>query len=378
MDRFGDFVVRRREVLLWGMAALMIVLALGLSRIELNDEFVKYFGKRFQVRTDTDFVEKNLSGIYTIEYSLYSGEEGGISNPEYLAKVEEFANWFRGQPRVKNVNSITDIMKRLNLNMHGDDAAYYRMPDERSLAAQYLLLYEMSVPFGMDLNNQINVDRSSTRLTVLLENLPSREVRDLEERGRQWLKENAPPEMSTYGTGLSLIFAYFSKRNINSMLGGTILALILISGILIFALRSLKIGLLSLLPNLTPAMMAIGLWGFVVGQVGVAVSVIGVLSLGLVVDDTIHFLSKYLRAKRELGKNSAEAVQYAFHTVGRALFSTSVILASGFLVLSLSGFKINAWMGLLTAIAIGFALMADFLFLPPLLLLTKWTGSESK
>lgn len=118
--------------------------------------------------------------------------------------------------------------------------------------------------------------------------------------------------------------------------------------------------------------------GFVVGQVGVAVSVIGVLSLGLVVDDTIHFLSKYLRAKRELGKNSAEAVQYAFRTVGRALFSTSVILASGFLVLSLSGFKINAWMGLLTAIAICFALMADFLFLPPLLLLTKWTGSKSK
>lgn len=378
MDRFGDFVVRRRKVLLWGMAALMIVLSLGLFRIELNDDFVKYFGKRLQVRTDTDFVEKNLSGIFTIEYSLYSGEEGGISNPEYLAKVEEFANWFRAQPRVKNVNSITDIMKRLNLNMHGDDPAYYRIPDQRSLAAQYLLLYEMSVPFGMDLNNQINVDKSSTRLTVLLENLSSREIRDLEERGRQWLKENAPPEMFTYGTGLSLIFAYFSKRNINSMLGGTILALILISGILMFALRSVKIGLLSLLPNLTPAMMAIGLWGFVIGQVGVAVSVIGVLSLGLVVDDTIHFLSKYLRAKRELGKNSAEAVRYAFHTVGRALFSTSVILASGFLVLSLSGFKINAWMGLLTAIAIGFALMGDFLFLPPLLLLTKWPGSKSK
>jgi predicted RND superfamily exporter protein len=115
-------------------------------------------------------------------------------------------------------------------------------------------------------------------------------------------------------------------------------------------------------------MMALGLWGLIMRRVNLSVSVLAAMSLGLVVDDTIHFLNKYLYAKRQLHMNPPEAIRYTFHTVGGALFKTSAILVSGFLVLSLSGFKVNSYMGLLTAIAIAFALLADFLFLPPLLL----------
>jgi hypothetical protein len=174
--------------------------------------------------------------------------------------------------------------------------------------------------------------------------------------------------MFTYGASPTIMFSHISKRNIEGMLTGTAIALVLISGILIFALRSPKLGLVSLIPNLSPALMAFGLWGYLITQVGLGLSIVTAMSLGIVVDDTIHFLSKYLRARRELSMDALEAVCYSFKTVGKALWVTSFILIAGFVVLSFSGFRMNSDMATLTAIALVFALMADFLFLPPLLI----------
>lgn len=368
MNRLGDFVVRKRKPLFWGMVVFILVLFTGIQRIELYDIFTEYFDKRYAFRTDTDFIRDNLTGIDMVEYSLESGKEGGVSSPEYLAKLEEFTQWYRSQPEVMHVSSLADIMKRLNKNMHGDNPAYYKIPKDKELAAQYLLLYEMSLPFGMDLNNQIDVAKSATRFSVTLKRLTTNKMREIAQRGEEWLRKNAPASMVTAGMGPTVMFSYISKRNIISMLGGTTVALILISGILIFALRSFKIGIISLIPNLVPAGMAFGLWGLIVGQVGLALSIVTAMSLGIVVDDTVHFLSKYIRARRELGMDSTEAVRYSFQTVGKALLVTSIILIVGFFVLTFSGFKLNSDMGLLTAIAITFALLTDFLFLPPLLM----------
>jgi predicted RND superfamily exporter protein len=254
--------------------------------------------------------------------------------------------------------------------MHGDDSAFFKLPDERDLAAQYLLLYEMSLPYGLDLNNQIDVDKSSIRIIATIETLSSNELIALNNRAYTWLKENTSHiDLSANpGSGTALMFANIGKRNIKSMLVGTTLALFMISIILIFAFRSLKIGLISLLPNLIPAALGFGLWGIFVGEVGLALSVVTGMTLGIVVDDTVHFLSKYLRARREQGLSSEDAVIYAFSTVGRALVVTSIVLIAGFLVLSLSSFELNSGMGLLTAIVIAFALIADFLLLPTLLM----------
>jgi predicted RND superfamily exporter protein len=339
----------------------------GIIVIDLNDDWVGYFGKRYEIRRASDFVNENLSGLYAIEYSLDSGERGGINKPEFLGKVEEFANWYRDQPKVIHVNTITDIVKRLNKNMHGDDENYYRIPQQRNLAAQYLLLYEISIPFGLDLNNQVNVDKSATRMIVGFQKLTTRELLIMEEKSRQWLSEYAP-DMHTYGSGLAPIWAHISYRNIKSMLSASILALISISVILIIALRSFKFGVLSLIPNLSPAFMAFGLWGLVKGQVGLALSVVVAMTLGIVVDDTIHFITKYIRARQVLNINPSGAVRYAFNTVGTALWVTTVALVAGFLVLTFSGYRMNAEMGLLTAITILFALLLDFLFLPTLLM----------
>jgi len=379
MDRFGRFVVDRRKPLLMGMMAITLLFVSSVPMNTLNDQFVKYFDKRYAFRTDTDFIVDNLTGIYLVEYSLGSGEEGGVSNPEYLQKLEEFADWYKEQAQIIHVNSLTDVMKRLNKNMHGDDPAYYKIPDDRELSAQYLLLYEMSLPYGLDLNNQINIKKSATRFTVTLESVTTNEMLALEEKAQNWLLANGLPSMQVPGASTTIMFSHISERNINSMLSGTSIALVLISFILIFSFRSVKIGLISLIPNLIPAGMAFGFWGLLVGQIGVGTSIVAGMSLGIVVDDTIHFLSKYLRAKREKGMDSHGAVRYAFHNVGTALWVTSIILAAGFFVLTFSGFALNSEMGILTAITIGFALATDFLLLPPLLMrLEKPTMGGSK
>jgi hypothetical protein len=152
------------------------------------------------------------------------------------------------------------------------------------------------------------------------------------------------------------------------MLGASLVALVLISAILSLALRSFKLGLLSLIPNLAPALMAYGIWGLTVGQVGLGLSVIAAMTLGIVVDDTVHFMSKYLRARREHDLDPAGAVRYSFNTVGTAMWITTLALVAGFMVLALSGYNMNADMGLLSAITISLALILDFMFLPTLLM----------
>jgi uncharacterized protein len=373
MHKVGDFVIKQRHKLIWGMAILVSILVASVPRNELNDVFVHYFDDSVSFRTDSDFMTENLSGLYIIDYSLDSGEPGGISNPAFLGEVAAFADWYRAQPETIHVNTLTDIMKRLNKNMHADDPGQYRLPEERNLAAQYLLLYEMSLPYGLDLNNQINVEKSATRFTATLQTMSTNELLALDQRASTWLQNNAPhisgDVVAKQGSGTTMMFAHIGKRNIISMLVGTTLALIGISFILILALRSVKIGLLSMIPNLVPAAMGFGLWGLLVGEVGLSLSIVAGMTLGIVVDDTVHFLSKYLRARREKGLNAEEAVRYAFRNVGMALFTTSVVLVVGFMVLSLSSFELNSGMGLLTAIVITFALLADFLLLPPLLML---------
>lgn len=368
MQALGDFVVRQRAKIMWGMLAVVVGLVMFIPANELNDEFVNYFDETIEFRTDTDYITDNLTGMYQISYSLGAGESGGISEPIYLETLERFAEWYRQQPGVLHVGVFSDVMKRVNRNMHGDQPAWYRIPDLRELAAQYLLLYEMSLPYGLDLNNQINLDKSATRMDVSLESLSTNQLLALEDRAQSWLYENAQSSMHGSGASPAIMFAHIGYRNVRSMLLGTVIALVLISLILVFALRSLKMGVISLIPNLVPAAMAFGLWGMFVGQVGLALSVVVGMTLGIVVDDTVHFMSKYQRGRREQGLSSQDAVRYAFSTVGMALWVTSLALIAGFLVLSLSAFELNSSMAQLTATTIMLALVADFLLLPTLLM----------
>ena len=378
IDKLSDWVINNRNSLFWSMMIIIIVLSAKIPQIQIDEKFNEYFDTRYQFRGDNDYVIEHLTGFESIEYSLNAADSGGVSNPVYLKKVDEFAQWYRQQPGVMYVGTLTDTMKRLNKNMHGDDETYYRLPEERDLSAQYLLLYELSLPFGLDLNNQINIDKSSTRFTAILESVSTQHALALEKRAQKWLRENAPPEMASHGASPLIMFSHIAKRNIDSMMIGNTLALLLISAILIAVLRSFKLGLISTVPNLVPMFMTFGLWGWVVGEIGLAVSVVAPVALGIIVDDTVHFLSKFRRARVELGKTTEEAIRYSFHTVGPALFLTSLILVCGFLVLTFSGFRMNVQLGYMTTISIIFALLADFLFLPTLIMKLSNPITENK
>ena len=368
LNTLAEFVINKRRPLLVAMSLMVLVSVANLPRNELNDVFLHYFDKSLTFRADSDFMIENLTGLDFINYSLESGESGGISNPDFQRDIENFSLWLEQQPEIRHVDRFTNIMKRLNKNMHGDDQSFYSLPQERDLAAQYILLYEMSLPYGLDLNNQVNVDKSSTKVTATTEVLSSRAMIALNERTLEWAKNNAPSFVNTESAGISLMFSYIGQRNIVAMLIGTTIALVLISGILIFALRSPKLGFVSLLPNLAPAAVGFGLWGIFVGQVGLSLSIVAGMTFGIVIDDSVHFLSKYLRARRESGLSSEDAVRYAFRTVGRALVVTTLTLVVGFSVLATSKFQMNSGMGLMTGIIITLALIMVFLMLPPLLM----------
>ena len=217
------------------------------------------------------------------------------------------------------------------------------------------------------MNNQIDSSRSATRVSVSAETLSSQELLDLNEHAEAWLKENAPHVDSVNSTGPAALFAYIGQRNIRAMLIGTMVVLLAISAILLFAFRSLRLGLISIVPNLVPAALGFGVWGLAVGQVGLSLSVVVAMTVGIVVDDTVHFLSKYRRARRELGQGPEEAVRYAYDTAGRAVFTTTIVLVAGFLIFAFSPFVPTAQVGVLTAIIIAFALLADLTLLPVLL-----------
>jgi predicted RND superfamily exporter protein len=369
MEGLAEFVIRNRRRLLYGMSALALALSAGMLRFEINDRPAEYFDESIEFRRATDFAIDNLSGFYGMNFSLDAGESGGISNPGYLKVVSDFVDWMRARPDVAHVTTITDTMKRLNKSMHGDDPAYYRLPDDRELAAQYLLLYEMSVPFGLDLNDQINVDKSATRLTVTNADIDFRRLKEFKVEAEAWLAQHGLPSMrDAQGSSPAVMFAFIGQRNVEAMVQGTAVAFALISLVLIVTLRSVRIGVISIIPNVVPISMAFGIWALLFRQADFAISIVAGVSVGIIVDDTIHFLAKYLRGRREQGLGSADAVRYAFRTVGNALWANSLILVFGFTALAWSNFWPNATMGLLTAVAIGVALVADFFLLPPLLM----------
>ena len=365
-ERLGNFVITRRTVLLWSGSIVVVALATGVPRNETSDNWLHHFDDRFTFRTDTDFIVENLTGLDRLEYSLNSEREGGITNPEYLHTVEAFAEWFRAQPEVHHVQAFPDIVKRVNKNLNGDNLEFYRIPDDPELAAQILLLYEFSLPFGADLNDRMDVAKSATRMTVVLKNTSTRNHLDIDARAQDWLQANAPG-LAGAASGFTMISAHLSDQNVSSMLKGTIIATGIISLILLVVLRSIRIGLICLVPNFVPAIMAFGLWGHFVGYVGLGASVVTAIAIGIIVDDTIHFLTKYRKVRGE-GLSAPESIYTTIRTVGPALWATTAILTAGFLVFASSGYEPSWVLGILVSLTIVFALIADLLLLPALLM----------
>jgi predicted RND superfamily exporter protein len=367
MEKLADWVIKHNKIILPVSSAVMLFFACLVPLNELNDEATKYFDTSTEFRQSVDKQEETISGMSSISWGLYSGEENGINNPKFTQVISDFSDWLRVQPETDHVMTISDTLKRLSKSMNGDNEDFYRLPKDRELTAQYLLMYEMSLPYGLDLNNQLNIDKSSTRIVSTLKNLGSKEYVAMELRAMEWFALNAPQVRMT-ASSPTLMFAHIGETNMDSMIISMTVAMFLISILLIFALRSFRLGMISLIPNIGPAAVGFGIWALISGEINLGLSIVVSMTLGIIVDDTVHFLSKYQRARND-GQNAEQAIRYAFSSVGRAMTITTLVLCTGFSLLTLSAFRMNADMGMATSIIIFVALVVDFLFLPAFLLL---------
>ncbi|MGI0119263.1 efflux RND transporter permease subunit [Zooshikella sp. RANM57] len=377
MPYLAKKLVQHPYAFLVGSLLLSLLLISGLSQNKINETFIAFFDNSFEFRQNAEAIDHHLTGLHRIDYILPTDKAEGIFQPSYQQTLAELSHWLRQQPEVAHVETYSDIIKRLNQALHGDKPTQYTIPEKAELIAQYQLLYELSLPYGHDLNNRISFNHDATRLTVRLWLTDSATILAFDQRVQSWLEKHAlnilqaqqKAGLSSQGIGIDMMFAHIALNNIPAMYYGTLVALLLISFIIIGALRSLKVGSLGMLTNLFPIMISFGLWGWLSGQVGLSISVVASLTLGLVVDDTVHFLHRYLHARRHQGLPPSQALTTTLESSGVAIVTTSVVLAASFAVLAASHYTPNAQLGLLTAITIIFALVIDLLLLPPLLFL---------
>ncbi|KAB7738545.1 MMPL family transporter [Parvibaculum sedimenti] len=367
MIGLGHFVNRHYAALFVVTGMLVVASCFWLGKITLDDDFQRYFDKRFDYRQASDFAEDHLTGLNLIEFDIGSGHDSGVYDPDYQRKVAAFAVWLRAQPRVVSVLSLPDITRRINKTINfGKAGDQDTIPDNSNQIAQYFLLYEMSLPYGASITDQINVSRSSSRVTAILAHATASEIRATNKAAQAWLAANAPPQMQAKGISINVLFSHLSWENIRSMIGSTIVSMLLIAVVVGVVLRSVTYGLLSIVMNVLPSVVGFGLWGLFIGQLGLSAAVITAMTIGLVVDDTIYFLLMY-QAARKRGLNAEEANNDVFVNVGVAMLVITSSLAVGFGVLMFSGFEVNYALGAQTSIIIVANLFIDWMMLPPLL-----------
>ena len=368
LERVANLVTQKPVSVLLVTSAVALILTALVPLNVLSDSGKQYFHKGTELRDGLDLFDERLSGASDIGYSLSAGEANDSNDPEYLAQIERFVTWLREQPEVAYAGSYVDVLKRINRDLHGGEPGFYRVPGSRAEAAQYQLLYELSLPQGLDLNSLVNQSKSALKVVVNVRDKRARELLLFDQRVQRWIAENMGG-LEAAGAGIDLMFGDIGQRNILSMVKGSFLAVLLIAVALMIFFRSFSMGLFSVIPNAVPCLMAMGVWAVTNGTINLAVATVFSISLGLVVDNTVHFLSKYLRARRYDGASVEQAVGYAFGMVGKALVVTTAALAGGFSMLALSDFAVFSSMGILVALTIVIALVFDLLFLPAALVL---------
>ena len=373
-EKFVDFIFKRKRAILIVWILSCVGSVFYLFRINVDNNTMAYFDKKSEFRIASDYIDKNILGTMPFEFNFRSAGSGQVYDPEFLKKVDKFHTYLLSKPEFAftHVSSLLDIVKRMNKTMHGEDPKEYRIPepkagtDTRKLIAQYMFLYKTNLPQGSDVTNLVDSDDSMIRITGFARAQTSNEqVRNAMEINA-WLDKEMP-EMKARAIGIPVMFSLLMKQAIPGMILSMTLSFVLIGASMIWGFKSLKIGLLSMIPNVWPVLFLYGLLGVTGYTVDLGVSVVGMITLGIAVDDTIHFMSKFLRAHRS-GKNNKEAILHTLRETGGALIMTSVILVVGFGILMFSGFLVNANMGLLSGIIIALALLADFVITPAVLI----------
>ncbi len=354
-------------------AGVLLVSLVGLTKIKVDFNFLEDFKPHIEWRQDTELAESVMGGILNVTYIIDTNDSEGVKRPDVLKAIEGIQQFAESQALVKKAYSVVDVQKDLNRSFHGDDPAWYRLPEERDLIAQYFLVYEISG--GEELQEFVSQDYSRTVMELRVEMTGSAAITELLNTIDQYIAANPIPDAQIRKTGIGLMWVKMGEYIADTQLYGYSLLFIMVAGFLCLAFGSVKVGMLAMIPNLAPVVVVLGVMGWLGIHLDYMKLLLATIAIGIAVDDTLHLVIRFRRCFLHSG-NYRRALEDSMRDVGPALLITTAILFGAFSCYLLSNMAIISSFGVLLCLAISVALLADMLFMPALLLLTKPFGPE--
>ena len=349
-------------------AILIIFAAVVATQLRFSHFPLQWLPEDNFARVATETVDENLAGALTLEVVVDTGKTNGLYNPELLRKIDDVSENIdsitSGNMFVGKVISFIDIIKETNKALNENREEYYSIPDNPDLIAQEFLLFESSG--NGDLNSLVDANYSKARLTLKTPFIDSLEAKIFIDRAQTYLDKEFGALASASFTGIGTLMTVTFEEAIYSSATSYILAFSLITVLMVLLIGNLKIGLISMIPNLLPIIFLSTIMVIFKMPLDMFTLLIGAIALGLAVDDTVHFMHNFRRY--ELQYNDVDkAVRLTLMGTGRAITLTSIVLALGFLVLTFSQMNNMFDFGVLTACAILVALVADFFLMPAIM-----------
>lgn len=358
--------VKRSRWVLSVFAVLMIISVYFLTTLQVGSNPMNYFKKLDPVRVETQIVDEALGGSATIDFLVRAKNEG-LKNPEILKRLDDFERWMDGREGITQSLSVVDTLKEVNRVFHDGDPAFFKVPETRALAAQYYLLLEGEDDFDNYVQENYSVGRMTSRIELSAAQALVHGIPELEQRVKD---EFSGEELRVETTGLLVLMARMEQYLVDNQIKSFLIAFVVISMMMIMVLRSVRLGLFSMIPNVAPIVCGIAFMAAVGISLDVGTIMIGSIALGLVVDDSVHFLVR-LRRFLDQGNNMETSIFNTTIETGRPIIVTSVVLAAGFSVLLLGSFAPNIYFGMISAIVILIALVFDLLVLPSALMVLQ-------
>lgn len=374
-DSLHGFVTRQRGWILAGTVAVLAVSGWGISKLHIDTYTIGFLHEDDPVRRDHDAIEDGFGKFVPYEFLITAPEAGGIKDPELLRKIEKVERAMEQHPRVDRVTGVTEIIKRLNQVVFDGEADEHRIPDTREAVAQELLLYENDERNDLDLlvDNDYRVARITARSGMPAVGEVGEIIDDLEASAREILGDSATIE----GVGYMAVYVRVIENIAVTQVRTFGIALLIITLALMLFLRSIRLGLIALVPNLLPVAMTLGFMGFAGINLDVATVLIAAIVIGIAVNDTTHLMFRFREELVDNGHGPVEALRHTLRGTGRAVIASSLILAAGFSVLAFASVKSIGYFGLLCMVATLFALAADLVVTPALLLTARFKAPQA-
>ena len=363
--KIAKFTPQQNKKILLSYGIITLFFIYFTFQVKVDANAMNYFTDSTRVKIHTQYIDSKLKGTLNAEFIIDSGENDGVKDPEFLQKLEKFQNYLQDIPEFGRVISMLDFLKKMNQVMHNDDIAYYKIPDTREETAQYLLLYSFASP-EEDLTDMIDFNYRHARVSIRVPIMDTSKSKVLMRKVKVFLHQELP-SLAVSLTGLVILFNNIDEYILDSQISSFSLAFLLIFIMMILVFKSFKFGVLSMIPNLLPVLVAGGLMGFLGINLEFGTVMVACVVIGLGVDDTIHYIGRYLRKRRQ-NVCRRESIQKALTEAGKPIIFTSIILFFGFFVLLFASLTINIYFGLLVCIAVLVALLADLFYLSAIIL----------